>query len=440
MDSLKAIFSKLRGLKSWFLKASLKKKLVILVAILAVGWFGGSRIIRTREQQPQYQTVHAEKGTLITSVSASGTVTSESNVGITTNATGIVKEVYVKDGDTVSQGDKIADITLDINSQQKQAAAWSSYLSAKNSLDSAKAKINSLQAAEFKANQTFMNDAVARGLATDDQTYIQENALWLQVEADYKNQSAVITQSQAAVNSAWLSYIQLSSTITAPASGRISGLTLTPGIPITSTSSTSSNSSNGSSTSGSSSVLGTITIAQGQLQVSVNLTEIDVTKVTTSQKVTLTLDAFPGKTFSGKVLTVNTNGSVSSGVTAYPATISFDSALSNIYPNMAVNAKIITNVKNNVILVPSGAVQSTSGESTVRIMRNGQITQVPVEIGDLNDTQTEIISGITEGDTVVTGSTATNVTRTGGQGTTSPFGSFGGTRGGAGGGGVFIRR
>jgi len=440
MDLLKAIFTKLKGVKSWFLKASLKKKLAILLVLLAIGWFGYARIIVTRGQQPQYQTAQAEKGTLITSVSASGTVSSGSSVSITTNATGIVKNVYVKDGDTVSAGDKIADITLDINSQQKQAAAWSSYLSAKNSLDSAKAKINSLQAAEFKANQTFMNDAVARGLASDDPTYIQENALWLQAEADYKNQAAVITQAEVAVNSAWLSYIQLSSNITAPASGTISGLTLTPGLPITSNSSTSSNSSNGSSNSNSSSVLGTITINQGQPQVSVNLTEIDVIKVTPGQKVTLTLDAFPGKTFTGKVLTVNTNGSVSSGVTTYPTTIGFDSALSNIYPNMAVNAKIITNVKNNVILVPLAAVQTVNEESQVRIVRNGQVTQVPVEVGDSNDTQSEIISGLNEGDTVVTGSMSTNGTRTGGQGATSPFGSFGGTRGGGAGGAVLFRR
>jgi multidrug efflux pump subunit AcrA (membrane-fusion protein) len=277
-------------------------------------------------------------------------------------------------------------------------------------------------------------------LATDDPTYIQENALWLQAEADYKNHAAVIAQSEAALNGSWLSYIQLSSTITGPAAGTISGLILTPGLLINSASSTSSTSSNGSSSSNSSSVLGTITIAQGRRQVSVNLTEIDVTKVAPGQKATLTLDAFPDKTFTGKVLTVNTNGSVSSGVTTYPATIGFDNALNNIYPNMAVNAKIITNVKNNLILVPSAAIQTTTGESIVNVMRNGQITQVPVEIGDSNDTQTEIISGINEGEMVVTGSTATNGTRTGGQGATSPFGGFGGTRGGVGGGGVFIRR
>lgn len=423
---------KVSGLKNIFLRASLKKKLAILAVILAVGWFGGHKIISTRAQQPQYQTAQAEKGTLITSISASGTIMTGSSVNITTQATGIVREVYVKDGDLVTSGQKIAEITLDTSSQQKQAAAWFSYLSAKNSLDGAQAKINSLQAAAFKANQTFINDGVARDLATDDPTYIQQNALWLQAEADYKNQSNVITQAQAALNSAWLSYAQLSSTFTAPMSGRVSSLTLTPGSPITV-------SQNGSESSMSSSSVGTIISEEGSLQAMVNLTEIDVTKVSPGQKVTLTLDAFPGKTFTGKVATINTSGSVSSGVTTYPTTITLDTALKNIYPNMAVNAKILTSVKDNTVLVPSSAVQTNNGQSVVRVMRNNEVTPVSVEIGESNDIQTEIISGISEGDTIITGTASSTTTRTEGS-NTSPFGSFGGSRGGGavirGGGGI----
>lgn len=439
MNLSKRTFSKLNGLRNWILKASLKKKLAILVVFLVVGWFGWSKVISTKAQQPQYQTVQAEKGTLITSVSASGTVSQGSSLNITTSVTGIVSKVYVADGDIVSQGDKIADITLDLASQQKQVAAWSSYLSAKNSLTSAQNNLNSLNSAMWKAQQTFTNGAVARGLTSEDPTHIQQNSDWLKAEADYKNQQNVIAAAQASLNSSWLSYIQLSSTITAPISGRISGLTLTPGMPITSASS-GSTTSNGSSTSNSSQALGTVILEQGQPQVNVNLTEIDVTKVAPGQKVTLTLDAFPDKTFTGKIVAINTNGSVSSGVTIYPTTIAFDTALNNIYPNMAVNARIIINVKNNVVLVPSSAVQTSDGQSIVRVMRNNNVTQVNVETGDSNDIQIEVISGINEGDIVITGATAATTTRTGGSGAASPFGSFGGSRGGASGGQMFIRR
>ncbi len=438
MAIMKALFGKLISFKDWFLKASLVTKIIIIALILGLGWFSIPRILGTNNQRPQYQTAQAEEGTLITSVSASGTISQGSSVSITTQATGIVKEVYVADGDTVTAGQKIAEITLDVNSQQRQAAAWASYLSVQNSLKSAQAKINSLQSALFKANQAFMTDkgAIANPSDADksDPKYIIENAEWLQAEADYRNQEGVINQARASLNSSWLSYIQLSSTITAPMAGELSGLTLTPGLPISSTQTTSSTTTG----SNSSQSVGTIIVEQSSLQATINLTEIDVIKVKPGQKVTLTLDAFPNKTFTGKVSTVNTNGSVSSGVTTYPTTITFDLALDNIYPNMAVNATIITSIKDNVILIPSAAVQTSNGQSTVRVMRNNQITSLPIEIGESNDTQTEITSGINEGDVVITGTTTPSGTGSGGQGTISPFGGFGGRGGfgGAGGGGI----
>jgi len=155
MAIIKAIFGKLAGLKNWFLKASLIKKVIVVALILGISWFSVPRLLGTNKEQPQYQTAQAEKGTLITSVSASGTVSRGSSASMITQATGIVKEVYVSDGDIVTAGQKIAEITLDTVSKQKQAAAWANYLSAKNNLESAKTTIYTLQSAMFEANQKF---------------------------------------------------------------------------------------------------------------------------------------------------------------------------------------------------------------------------------------------------------------------------------------------
>ncbi|MDO8752183.1 MAG: biotin/lipoyl-binding protein, partial [Candidatus Wolfebacteria bacterium] len=130
MNLINSVIQKLSGAKTWFWKTSLRNKLIIIVVIIAALWFGVPRIINTNQKQPQYQTAQAEKGTLITKVSASGTVSQGSSASITTQATGIVKEVYVADGDTVTAGQNIAAITLDVSSHLKQAAAWASYLSA----------------------------------------------------------------------------------------------------------------------------------------------------------------------------------------------------------------------------------------------------------------------------------------------------------------------
>jgi len=102
---------------------------------------------------------------------------------------------------------------------------------------------------------------------------------------------------------------------------------------------------------------------------------------------------------------VDTSGSSSSGVTSYPVVIAFKTDLSNIYAGMAVSAKIITEVKNDIVLVNNGAINTSNGESVVKVMKNNKISEVVVETGSSNETQTEIISGISEGDVVVTGST-----------------------------------
>lgn len=404
---------------------SLKIKIGLVVLLLLSGWFAKPYVLGVSSQAPEYQTATVEKGTLITSVTATGVVSAGSSASITTDATGIVKEVYVANGDTVTSGEKIAEITLDKDSQQKQAAAWASYLSAKNAVTTAKAKMNALQAALFTANQEFVNGAGSDNPITDDPNYVIQNAQWQQAEADYKNQQDVITQAEAAAASSLLSYQQISSTVTAPIAGTVSGLTLTPGLSIAG-STTSSSDTSDTATSQS---LGSITLEEGLPQASVNLSEIDVTQVSIGQKVTMTLDAFPDKTFTGKVSAINTNGTTSSGVTTYPVTLTFDTKVENMYPNMAVNATVITNVKNDVLLIPSVAVQTSDGVSTVRVLKNGKVAQTSVEIGKANDTETEITSGLEEGQTVVTGEAMTTTST--GQTTASPFGGtgFGGARG-----------
>lgn len=420
---------------------SWKVKIFLILLVLACGYFGISKIISLQSQKTTYQTATAEKGTLITNVSASGNVAAGGTVNITTGATGTVTQIYVKNGDAVTQGQKIADIALDRDAQQRQTQAWASYLSAQNQVNSAQTALYTLQSSMFSKwktytdlaeNSTYQNpDGSAN---TNNRTLTQFTTVqddWLAAEANLKNQQNSIAQAQASLTSAYDNYQLLASTVTAPAAGIISNLIIAQGLPVT-LSSSSSNNSNSTTTQ----AVGTITLPEGGIQAIVDLAEIDAAKVTAGDKATLTLAAFPNQTFTGKVLILNTNGIVSSGVTTYPATIAFDTTEKNIYPNMAVDAEIITNIKDNVILVPTAAVTTTSGQSTVRILKNGQVSTVTVQIGDSNDTQTEIVSGVSEGDTVVTG--VTNAKTTTSTATSSPFSAFGG-RGVGGGAAAAVR-
>lgn len=344
-----------------------------------------------------YQTASVEKGTIVSTVTASGIVINSNYLPITTQASGTVKAVYVKDGQKVSAGEKIAEISLDIAGQQKNTQTWSSYLSAKNSYENSLSQLDTLQVTLYSTNQKLINDGVARNLAWNDPTYIQENAAWLAAERNYKTQSNVIVQAKSNISSAWATYQLSAPIIYAPSSGTVSNVVIVPGMNVN----TSYGSSSVSTTSSSNQNVAVI-LSGGTPLASVNVSEVDVVRIKPGEKVTLSLDSLPGQTFSGKVLTIDKIGIVSSGVTSYPSIIQFDSASVNILPNMSVTASIITDQKDDVLMVPSGAVKSTNGGYSVRILVKGRPVETPVEIGLTSTSNTEIISGVSEGEDVVT--------------------------------------
>src|SRR3972149_7545277 len=133
---------KIKPIINWFLKD--KKRIIGTIVLLVLLIFLAVKLLGSKKQQTQIQTAKVEKGTIISSVSVSGQIISANIVNITTQASGIVKKVFVQDSDNLSAGQKIMEITLDSAGQQQNASAWSSYLSAKNSLESAKPTLYSL--------------------------------------------------------------------------------------------------------------------------------------------------------------------------------------------------------------------------------------------------------------------------------------------------------
>lgn len=380
------------------------KKIAGIIAVIVIAFLGW-RVFGRKQAKVQYQTAKVVRGTIISSVSASGQILTANIIDVTSNASGLVKKVYVKDGDRVSAGQKILELVLDSDSKQRSASAYSSYLSAKNSFDSAQVTLWTLDSAMWVANQTFINDAVARGLLTYDPTYIQENDNWLAAEAKYKNQQAVIAQAQRVVNNAWLAYQQVSPIVTAPMSGIISNITYAEGMTLGGTSDSSQRIA--------------IIRSEGNPLATFNLSEIDVAKVKPGQKATIKLDSLADKTFTGKVVTVDRVGSVTSGVTNYPIVIKFDTEAPEVLPNMSATAVIILEAKDSVLLVPSSAVRVQGDQNTVRVLKNKKEQTMVVETGLISDTQTEIISGLSEGDEVITSTITSTTTR---QGTSSsPF-------------------
>ena len=152
-----------------------------------------------------------------------------------------------------------------------------------------------------------------------------------------------------------------------------------------------------------------VTIISNQYTAEISLNEVDATNVKVGQKATLTFDAVDDLTISGEVTEVDTIGTVSQGVVTYNVVVAFDTQDARVKLGMSATVSIITEVKQNVLLVSSSAVKSSGdvyyvekfvGSDATNITAD-QLEKTQVEVGSTNDTDTEIVSGLTEGDKVL---------------------------------------
>jgi HlyD family secretion protein len=171
------------------------------------------------------------------------------------------------------------------------------------------------------------------------------------------------------------------------------------------------------------------TIITKQQLAQISLNEVDVARVKTGQKVTASFDAVDGLNITGVVAEVDTLGTVSQGVVTYNVQIVFDTQDDRVKPGMSVSVAIITDMKQNVLIVPSSAIKSSvdgsyvempnetvaasaSGTNNAGVVLNNPPKQQTVQTGISDDTSTEITSGLNEGDVIIarTVSSATTVT------------------------------
>ncbi|OGM76531.1 hypothetical protein A2210_02470 [Candidatus Woesebacteria bacterium RIFOXYA1_FULL_40_18] len=379
------LLGKVQVFWSW-LKADRRRLVGAAVTALLLASSIWYLVSRGNKNEVTYQTMAVTKGTIVSTVSASGQILTSNLVNVSTQATGVVKAVYVKNGDKVYAGQKIAEITLDSDGTLANAKAWTSLVSAQNGVNSANNSYRSTQASLQKVYEDIKGH-------DSDETLAQKET---RTKAEVSNDNAYdqLKSAQANLASAGLSYRQSSPVITAPMTGTVDNITLASGMVLSNSSS--------STTALSSNRIAVIT-SQANPIATFTVSEVDVSRVRQGQKATITLDSISDKTFTGKVLTVDKIGTVSSGVTNYPVVIGFDTSTPEILPNMAVTANIILQTKTDILIVPSSAITSQNGEYIAKTLKNGQEVDVAVEVGISSDTQTEIVLGLSEGEIVITG-------------------------------------
>lgn len=294
--------------------------------------------------------------TLEKSVTASGTLTPLVNETVDFEGAGTVLTVDVAEGDTVTAGQQLATIdTLTLNA---------ALLDAKATLASAQARL-----ADSKSSSSG---------STADAAQIAADAAAVEVA------QAGVTSAQSALDGA---------TLLAPVAGTITDIGIEVG-------DTTGSGSNGSAPTGDTTTSAFTIVGTDSWQVDATVGESDVALIAEGDVVHLTTD--DGETIEGTVTQVGMLPSTDSGAAEYPVAITVDGTAEGLFDGVAVDVEIVYESRENVLTVPSAAVTTTDGTSTVTLVGpDGTQTTTTVEVGETVGELTEILSGLAEGDEVL---------------------------------------
>ncbi|MET7422369.1 HlyD family efflux transporter periplasmic adaptor subunit [Dactylosporangium sp. NPDC005555] len=341
-------------------------------AVLAVAVVVGVMLTGGEKAAPaKVSTSKVTRGSVTTTISASGTVQAQQSRTLGFSSSGTLTELTVKPGDEVAAGVVLA--RIDATSAQESVDA------AQESVDSAADALDRAQTAQASATSTPSASASASrapgGGGQQQQGANSGNAV--------QNASDNLLSAQQRLNNAKLTLTQANAklagtVITAPVAGKILAVNGTVG-----------------SNAGSS----VITLAgTGDVVVKAQFTEAEVAHLKLDQVARITLPDNASAKYQGKVIQIDPAGTVSNRLVRYAALISFDKVPDTLLYGQSATVAVVTASADGVLSVPSTAVHD--GKVVVRV--NGRDEARAVETGLRGDVNTEIKSGLAEGDEILT--------------------------------------
>lgn len=285
----------------------------------------------------------------------------------------------------------------------QQGATAPEIVQAQAEVDQARAKLEQLQnggaAAQVTASQASLDQAQAQlvqlqqGGTLPDIVAAQADLERAEANLNQLSMPATATDlaiQQAAVDKAEQSLKQAKlnleyANLTAPFDGIITNVAIVPGSIV------------GESTAAIS------MIDRSTLHVDLTLSENDVVQVSVGQVVTVTVDSLPNWQASGVVSYVAPAAETSNDVVTYDVQVDFKDTEPRVKIGMTANADIIADRKDNVLLVPNAALLPLGTGRAVQVpgANGGNSRQVPVETGLTDGSNTEVVSGLREGQEII---------------------------------------
>ena len=400
--------------KTWSMRKKIVAGVVAVVVISAFSWWMGSK-----EAGPRYLTESISRGNLVVNVTANGTLEAEREVTIGSELSGIVENVLVDVNDTIKRGQ----VLIELDTANLQATV----LKAKAALASAQATKKEAEATLVEANAKYkrlLNVRKLSGGKTPAQTEIDEQAAVVaRAEASVETAKAQIQNAEAELETANTDLTK--AYISSPIDGVVLARSVEPGYAV----------------AASLQAVELLTIASDlrTLELEIDVDAADVSMVKPGQKATFTVSAYPNKNFPAtltKVAYGPDKTEETTNVVTYTAYLTVANNDLLLRPGMTATARIVTESRDNVLLVPNTALRfvpsvsvgssavsslmmgpprsnnkksndvggaAAQRQSTVWVLRGNNAEQLSIITGASDGTKTEVISGdLKEGDLVIT--------------------------------------
>ena len=390
------------------MKTRTKVIIGVVAALAVVGAGTGIALTASAPEEATVLTESAQVRDVDVTVAASGTVDPALELGLQFSgfATAELATLRVEVGDVVAEGDVLATLVTE-SLEAAVASARSGVASARTAELQALQALETAEQAVIAARLNYENiyDDYPSTIAGQPNRHIAlENA-----QAQQASAAAQLTAAQQQVAAAGpakssaaaqldsaLANLENASLI-APAAGTIVAIASEVGEPI------------GTTSVGTNGTSGFIILAGlEEFVVRADFAEGDVVGIAPGQKVSLEFDALPDDSREGEVTEVAPFGVVDpsgASLTTYEVTISVPNAPAGLRAGMTAQASITTEEQLGVVAAPVTALVPTEDGFVVRVQaEDGTISNVPVEVGIRGGYWVEIVSGLSEGDRVVTGS------------------------------------
>ena len=377
-----------------------KSKILIILLILGVGgYFVYDKFFKVKEEEVEFITKKAKKGSFSKKVDATGEIFATELIDVGAQVSGQIKKLYVKLGDQVKKGDMIA--SIDSSTQQNSIDNKEAQLAIyKAQLESAKVALNIAKTQFDRENALFAKNATSKQeFESAKNTYSANSAKIKELEAQIKQTN--IELSTAKIN---LGYTK----ITAPRDGTVVSVQVEEGQTVNANQTTPT----------------IVNIADlSHVKMKMQIAEGDITKIKVGTPVEYSILSEPTKKFQTTVssidpgLTTLSDGSYGSSSSSKSSNSSSSSSSSAVYyyaqsivdnkdgilriGMTTQNELLIANVED-AIIVPSIGIKKDENGTFVYVLKDGKPVKTAVKTGIKDNLDTQIISGINEGDEIIT--------------------------------------